>query len=157
MRKIISAFCFIDILAVLAISGCGKSDNETVSLPEEFSLTAEITDRDFVACAEMTRLENGWKISVSAPESLEGMQINLTDADCKIAYRELSYTAANDELPTNSPLRLTAQLLDKCVNAQTSGTVNGADYAFVFEGEAPQSLTVGGEIEVKFSDYKKAE
>lgn len=151
MKKTIAIMCAVP---VFALSACGSSDEKTEKLPEKFSLCAQISDRDFTATADMTRLENGWEIAVTAPETLEGMQISLTDADCKITYDELSYTAANEDIPANSAIRLTALSLDKCVKAKPSGTVSGADYKFTFKDGKPETLKIGGEIEVCFSDFK---
>lgn len=151
MRKSIA---IISVLPIFALSACGNSNERSEKLPEKFSLCAQISDRDFTATAEMTRLENGWEISMTAPETLEGMQISLTDADCKITYDELSYTAANEDMPANSSIRLTALSLDKCVKAKSSGTVGGADYSFTFKDGKPETLKIGGEIEVSFSNFK---
>lgn len=154
MKRVFAAVYSICTVCVMTLSSCGKSQPENISLPDKFSVKAEITDRDFTANAEMLRLENGWEITVTEPETLKGMEITLTDADCKIAYSELSYTASNKDLPANSALRLTAQALDRCVKSKTEGKLNGADYKVTFKDGKPKSLEIGGEIEVKFSGYK---
>lgn len=151
MKKNIALICAVPIFA---LSACGKTSEKSEKLPEQFSLCAQISDRDFTATADMTRLENGWEITMTAPETLEGMQISLTDADCKITYNELNYTASNEDMPANSAVRLTALTLDKCVKSKPSGTVSGADYAFTFKDGKPETLKIGGEIEVSFSNFK---
>jgi hypothetical protein len=154
MKKLRITAAIVTAVPIIALSGCGKEAEEAVSLPENFSITAEITQEDFTASADMKRLNGGWEITVTVPDTLSGMQITLTDADCTVDYRELSYTAANEDMPANSPLRLTAQVLDKCVKSKTSGTINGADYEISFKNGQPDSLQIGNEIEVNFSGYQ---
>lgn len=139
---------------VLLLCSCGKSYDNSESLPESFTVNAQISDRDFSATAEMQRREGGWEITLTEPETLEGMRLDLTDADCTVTYGELTYTAANDDMPANSAVRLTAQALDRCVRSKTSGMINGAEYKLSLKNGKPEKLTVGGEIEVTFSDFK---
>jgi hypothetical protein len=152
MKKILAA---VLCLPVITLSGCDKTDEqEKISLPEEFCITAEISDREFACTAEMKRSEGMWEIAVTSPERLDGMTITLTDSDCTVSYSDLSYTVESKKIPDTSPIKLTALSLDKCVNGYSEGSVCGTDYVFSFGDTSPDSLQIGSDITVKFSDFE---
>ena len=88
-RFIMMCMC---ICAISTASACGSSKSAEISLPKSYTVTADISSDDFAGKAQFERLEGGWQISVSEPKTLAGMEISLTDADCKISFEEMEQT-----------------------------------------------------------------
>lgn len=150
-RFILMCMC---ICAISTASACGSSKSAEISLPKSYTLTADISSDDFAGKAQFERLEGGWQISVSEPKTLAGMEISLTDADCKISFEEMEQTFSREELPANSPIFLTAQVLEKCAAGKISGKISGEDYDVAMKNDKPQSAEIG-EMSVKFSKFAK--
>ena len=145
--------CAVCLILAASLFSCSKAEESTISLPESFSLNALITDGDFEASAKMKRSVGGWQITITAPETIEGMKISYTDIDCKIELDELSYTVSLDELSNSSPLRLTVNALDKCVKGKKEGEILNEEYSFEFnEDGSPKALEIGS-ISAVFSEY----
>lgn len=142
-------------VCALTLCSCGKKDSAPEKLAENFDVNARICDGDFEAEAKMSRSPEGWQITVTSPETIEGMNITLTQSDCRIAFSELTYNVKSDELPENSPLRLTARALDKAAAAKTSGSLGDLDYSLSFKDGSPQTLKIGPNITAEFDGYKK--
>ena len=142
------------ICAISTASACGSSKSAEISLPKSYTVTADISSDDFAGKAKFERLEGGWQISVSEPKTLEGMEISLTDADCKISFEEMEQTFSREELPANSPIFLTAQVLEKCAAGKISGKISGEDYDVAIKKDKPKSAEIG-EMSVKFSKFAK--
>lgn len=138
-----------------ALCSCSKSEDKKITLPESYSVRATITQRDFEAKADMKRSKDCWEIEILSPESLEGMEITLTEADCRIEYRELEYSADSGELPEFSPIRLTAKVLDKTSASKPSGQIGGEDYSVKLKDGKPVSAEIGSDLTVKFEKFKK--
>lgn len=150
-RFILMCMC---ICAISTASGCGSSKSAEISLPKSYTVTADISSDDFAGKAKFERLEGGWQISVSEPKTLAGMEISLTDADCKISFEEMEQTFSREELPANSPIFLTAQVLEKCAAGKVSGKISGEDYDVAMKNDKPKSAEIG-EMSVKFSKFAK--
>lgn len=142
------------ICAISTASACGGSKSTEISLPKSYTVNAEISSDDFAGKAQFERLEGGWQITVSEPKTLEGMQIALTDADCKISFEEMEQTFSREELPTSSPIILTAQVLEKCAAGKVSGKISGEDYDVTVKNDKLKSAEIG-EMSVKFSKFAK--
>lgn len=154
--KIIAAVTFS--AAALTFSGCAESENtQNVKISQNFTIHAKITDSDITAEADMQRSADGWLMTVTAPENVEGIQFLLSDGGWTISCEGLSYSAGEEQLPENSPLRLTARALDECVKDSdgSSGKIGGERYSVTFKDCKPAKLTVGSEVTVKFSKYKE--
>ena len=151
-----TAFLGILLTAAIGVSGCSAEKDEAVGLDESFSVNAHICQADFEADAKMQRTEQGWQITMTSPETVEGMQLMLTDEDCRIQYSELTYNVKKSELPDGSPVGLTARVLDKAVKAKDSGTISGMDYELKSKNGKPQELKIGSDITVEFTKYKKS-
>ncbi len=142
------------ICAISTASACGSSKSTEISLPKSYTVNAEISSDDFVGKAQFERLEGGWQITVSEPKTLEGMEMSLTDADCKISFEEMEQTFSREELPTSSPIILTAQVLEKCAAGKVSGNIGGENYDVAVKNNKPKSAEIG-ETSVKFSKFAK--
>ncbi len=96
-------------------------------------------------------------MTVTAPENVEGMQFLLSKGGWTISCEGLSYSAGEDQLPENSPLRLTARALDECVEKAdgSSGKIDGERYCVNYKNGKPTGLTIGSEVNVKLSKYKE--
>lgn len=152
-RVAVCAFC---MTAAVGLTACSDGVAEQPKkLPESFSIHADITDDGFKAAADMKRSSDGWLMTVTAPESLEGMQFLLSDGGWTISCDSLSYSAGEDQLPGTSPLRLTARALDLCTKDKPAGKLSGQQYEVSFREGKPETLTVGSSLTVKFSKYKK--
>ena len=150
-RFILMCMC---ICAISTASACGNSKSAEISLPKSYTVTADISGDDFAGKAKFERLEGGWQISVSEPKTLAGMEISLTDADCKISFEEMEQTFSRDELPASSPIFLTAQVLEKCAAGKISGKISGEDYDVAMKKDKPKSAEIG-KMSVKFSKFAK--
>lgn len=150
-RFILMCMC---ICAISTASACSSSKSAEISLPKSYTVTADISSDDFAGKAKFERLEGGWQISVSEPKTLAGMEISLTDADCKISFEEMEQTFSREELPANSPIFLTAQVLEKCAAGKVSGKISGEDYDVAMKNDKPKSAEIG-EMSVKFSKFAK--
>lgn len=150
-RFILMCMC---ICAISTASACSSSKSAEISLPKSYTVTADISSDDFAGKAKFERLEGGWQISVSEPKTLAGMEISLTDADCKISFEEMEQTFSREELPANSPIFLTAQVLEKCAAGKISGKIGGEDYDVAMKNDKPKSAEIG-EMSVKFSKFAK--
>lgn len=150
-RFILMCMC---ICAISTASACGSSNNAEISLPKSYTVTADISSDDFAGKAQFERLEGGWQISVSEPKTLAGMEISLTDADCKINFEEMEQTFSREELPANSPIFLTARVLEKCAAGKISGKISSEDYDVEMKNDKPKSAEIG-EMSVKFSKFAK--
>lgn len=142
------------ICAISTASACGNSKSAEISLPKSYTVTADISSDDFAGKAQFERLEGGWQISVSEPKTLAGMEISLTDADCKISFEEMEQTFSREELPANSPIFLTARVLEKCAAGKISGKISSEDYDVEMKNDKPKSAEIG-EMSVKFSKFAK--
>lgn len=150
-RFILMCMC---ICAISTASACGNSKSAEISLPKSYTVTADISSDDFAGKAQFERLEGGWQISVSEPKTLAGMEISLTDADCKISFEEMEQTFSREELPANSPIFLTARVLEKCAAGKVSGKISSEDYDVEMKNDKPKSAEIG-EMSVKFSKFAK--
>ncbi len=150
-RFILMCMC---ICAISTASACGSSNNAEISLPKSYTVTADISSDDFAGKAQFERLEGGWQISISEPKTLAGMGISLTDADCKISFEEMEQTFSREELPANSPIFLTARVLEKCAAGKVSGKISSEDYDVEMKNDKPKSAEIG-EMSVKFSKFAK--
>lgn len=150
-RFILMCMC---ICAISTASACGNSKSAEISLPKSYTVTADISSDDFAGKAQFERLEGGWQISVSEPKTLAGMEISLTDADCKISFEEMEQTFSREELPANSPIFLTVQVLEKCAAGKVSGKISSEDYDVEMKNDKPKSAEIG-EMSVKFSKFAK--
>lgn len=150
-RFILMCMC---ICAISTASACGSSNNAEISLPKSYTVTADISSDDFAGKAQFERLEGGWQISISEPKTLAGMGISLTDADCKISFEEMEQTFSREELPVNSPIFLTARVLEKCAAGKISGKISSEDYDVEMKNDKPKSAEIG-EMSVKFSKFAK--
>lgn len=148
-------------LAVLAACGvllcsCAKGgETAPEPVPDSFSVTAEITDGDFSCIAEMTRSSKGWEIVMSEPDTVDGVTFLITGEDMSVRMGELVYSAAHEDIPDGSPVRLTAAALDRCVKNRTEGELYGQHYAVELEKGEPVQLVVGTQFSVKFSGFKE--
>lgn len=150
-RFILMCMC---ICAISTASACSSSKSAEISLPKSYTVTADISSDDFAGKAQFERLEGGWQISVSEPKTLAGMEISLTDADCKISFEEMEQTFSREELPANSPIFLTTQVLEKCAAGKISGKISGEDYDVAMKNNKPKSAKID-EMSVKFSKFAK--
>ncbi len=150
-RFILMCMC---ICAISTASACGNSKSAEISLPKSYTVTADISSDDFAGKAQFERLEGGWQISVSEPKTLAGMEISLTDADCKISFEEMEQTFSREELPANSPIFLTVRVLEKCAAGKDSGKISSEDYDVEMKNDKPKSAEIG-EMSVKFSKFAK--
>ena len=150
-RFIMMCMC---ICAISTASACGNSKSAEISLPKSYTVTADISSDDFAGKAQFERSEGGWQISVSEPKTLAGMEISLTDADCKISFEEMEQTFSREELPANSPIFLTARVLKKCAAGKVSGKISSEDYDVEMKNDKPKSAEIG-EMSVKFSKFAK--
>lgn len=143
----------VPIISLTAAS-CGKNAEEKISLPKEFTVNAEINENDFIVKSELTRKDGGWIVSVSEPKTLEGMQLSITDKDCTVNYKELSYSSDLSDFPSCSALRLTLDVLDKCTSSKSEGKIYGEEYEVEFKDGKLSSAAIGDGITVKFSKFK---
>lgn len=150
-RFILMCMC---ICAISTASACGNSKSAEISLPKSYTVAADISSDDFAGKAQFERLEGGWQISVSEPKTLAGMEISLTDADCKISFEEMEQTFSREELPANSPIFLTVRVLEKCAAGKDSGKISSEDYDVEMKNDKPKSAEIG-EMSVKFSKFAK--
>lgn len=146
------------VLSAILLCSCAKgADTPPEPLPGSFTVTAEIADGDFSCIAEMTRSTKGWEIVMSEPETVDGVTFMITGEDMSVQMGELVYSAAHEDIPDGSPVRVTAAALDRCVSNRTEGELYGQHYAVELEKGAPVQLVVGTEFSVKFTDFKKQE
>jgi hypothetical protein len=145
-------FALLAVLPAVALCGCDESA-ESFSLPSEYALSADITDGDFSCSADMVRREGVWEITLTAPQTVEGMTVALTDTDCTVGFSSLSYTVGADEIPDSAAIKLAALALDKCAAGKTHGTVCGADYTLETDGKSPKKLVIDSSVTVEFHDF----
>lgn len=155
-RRISCAAAAVCMALTAALTSCSSSETEEAAkLPESFSIHAEITDAKISAEADMRRSADGWLMTVTAPETVKGMQFLLSDGGWTISCDELSYCAGEEQLPGTSPLKLTARALDQCTKDKPAGKLDGQEYQVSFKDGKPRMLTAGSGLTVKFSKYKK--
>lgn len=151
MKKIcIFAACVL----FCGLTACGSADKKIDTLPENFSVTAQIQDGELDTSALLTRIPEGWEVEITAPEKLEGMKFEITEADCLLTYGELSYSLASETMLDSSPVMLTTRALDKCVRSESEGTIDGEPYLVTLKDGKPQNLRVGT-VSAKFSGFKE--
>ena len=127
-----------------ALSSCAAEQPAPPErLPEAFTVNAEIHDGELNAAAELKRAPEGWEVTMTAPETVEGMRFELTDIECAAGIYELNYSFAAETLPCGSPLMLMVRALDGCVRGEDEGTVAGQSYLLSYKDGAPDTLTVG--------------
>lgn len=152
----ITCVCPFVCAAAVMLCSCGaKSADPDRPLPENFSVTAEMTDGDFACTAEMTRSANGWDIVMTAPETVEGVSFHITGENMTIRSGELSFTTPHEDILQASPVRLTAAVLDRCVKHRTEGELYGQHYAAELDGGQPVQLVAGTDFSVTFCDFSE--
>ena len=147
--------CAVICASLCAFCSCSDkpSSSKPVTLSEKFTVTAQFTNGDLSACADMTRIPEGWEITMTAPERVEGLTFELTEMECTARFSELTYPFATETMPDSSPLLLTARALDKCVLKSNTGTVSGQNYSLTCTDGKPDTLQIGS-MTVTLTDYK---
>ena len=153
MKKIIVITTAVMLAAGSCSCGKKQTTEKPVKLAEKFTLNAEFSDGELEAAAEMTRVPEGWEITMTAPERVEGMTFELSEMECMARFGELSYPVATETMPDSSPLLLTARALDKCVLKGNSGTVTSQSYLLTSKDGKPDTLRVGS-MTVTLTDYE---
>ncbi len=145
---------FIAAAACILLCSCGtNSPKSDEPLPEAFSVTAEITDCGYSCTADMTRSSEGWDIVMTGPETVEGVSFHITGENMTVRSGDLSFTAAHEDIPQASPVRLAAAVLDRCVKKRTEGELYGQHYAAEITDGKPVQLVAGTEYSIKFKDF----
>lgn len=149
---------------ILALSSCGKSACKPVEFDKNLKCHADITEGDAAYSADLERADGaGWKAVFTAPETIEGMEVILSDDNCTINFKELSCSLSKDELPQFGMIDLVTQALDECADKKVTkcvekdnvitqqGEINGLSFNAEFQGKKLHSLSIGDKLNVEFS------
>lgn len=155
-------FVLFSFSAVLALSSCGKTACKPVGLDENMKFHGDIVQDEVTYSADFERAGDvGWKAVFTAPETVEGMEVNLFNETCTINFKELSYTADRSELPQYGMVSLITSALDDCISGKVKseksgskttekGTVEDLDFTVDFKGNTPTSINISDVITAEF-------
>lgn len=116
MKKLLCIF-----ICVLLLAGCEKSSKEVENVIPDFygfrtDVKTIVNDINISAVAEYMEFD-GLKLTVTSPESVNGMVIKIKDDECEILYHSLSFFVPIDSMPFDS---LCASLNACAKNAKTA-------------------------------------
>lgn len=112
MKKFLCSF-----LCILLLCGCAdKKSKEVEKEPLSVSgfsciLRTTLNDIDITANAEYTA-SGAINIEFTAPKTVNGMQINCSDGEYTVHYKNLELTVNGDKMPFN----MFCRLLEECIN-----------------------------------------
>lgn len=148
--------------AVIALSSCGKTAVKPVGLDKDMKFHGEIVQDDVTYSADFERAgDAGWKAVFTAPETVEGMEVDLFNDTCTINFKGLSYTAERSELPQYGMVALITSALDDCISGKVKseksggkttekGTIEDLDFTVDFKGKDPTYINISDVITVEF-------
>ncbi len=144
MKRILSIFC---IFTLMTCVGCRKNTDK-VKLNNLYTVTAEISLKDFKTTAEFARMGNGnWETTFLDPKSLNGIQISYIDNNTKISYKGLAFSLPSDNIPVNAIAKNITSILDDIVINKkvkftkdktytfAQGTINDLDYEVAIDNK----------------------
>ncbi|MGN0667172.1 MAG: hypothetical protein ACI4KF_11695 [Huintestinicola sp.] len=166
----------IPLIVSASVTGCSLSDISTgLTAPDpkfdcpytaDCTVTAIISppslhddagECEFVMEGQLTRYGGGfWKYSITAPETMKGIEFSLADTVLTCSLGELTFDTESTEIPQKSPVMALFSCLDSAAAAQTQltaekeeppmwsfgGTAGGMNYtAFTDESGAPARIT----------------
>lgn len=151
--------CFI-----FAISGCGKSACKPVGIDSNYKCHADMTQGDITYSADFQRgNEKTWKAVFTSPETIEGMAVTLSEENCSIDFKGISYSAPRSEFPQLGILNLFTSALEQCydqskVKSYKSGNVitqqgkiDGMDFKAEFKNNKLKKIDIGNNITIKIT------
>lgn len=126
----------------MLLSGCQKLAGS--ELPERdilFKTDADISYGDFKAAGTLTRLGNGgWRMELTAPETLSGLTITQADGNITAEMNVLSFSASRDSLPVKSLFGLVFNAIDSAAAAEQPDVTATDDGIISISGDS----TLGG-------------
>ena len=93
-------------ICVLLLAGCEKSSKEVKDeIPDFYGFRTDVktvvNDVTISASADYTELD-GIVITLTSPESVNGMKMVIKDGECKIDYHSLSFSVPVNSMPFDS-------------------------------------------------------
>ena len=125
---------FLFFVCVLLCAGCQKNPKEVKNeIPDFYGFRTDVNtivnDVNVSANAEYTELD-GFVITLTSPESVNGMIIKIKDNECEILYHSLSFFVPVNSMPFDS----LCVSLDGCAkNAKTAIYQNGY-FVYSYDG-----------------------
>lgn len=123
------------MVAILIMSGCGRinSKENKKEIPDfrgfKTDVYTVINDTKISGSAVYSELD-GLVLTLTSPDSVNGMEIICKDGECKVNLQELSFSVLCEHLPFNSMI---VSLVACGENAKTSIYENGV-YKFIANG-----------------------
>ena len=113
--------------ALIALSSCGKTAVKPVGMDEDMKFHGEIVQDNVTYSADFERAgDAGWKAVFSAPETVEGMEVDLFNDTCTVKFNGLSYTAERSELPQYGMVALITSALEDCISGKVKSEKEGS-------------------------------
>lgn len=158
------------ICIVMAICACGcEKKASSLSLANLYSVTAHAQQEDFECAMSLARLgNNAWDVSFTSPDSIKDMNITYEDGNAKITYMELETTVSKEQIKFSSSCEFITLVLDDFSKGKeieftkdsnnffAKGKVDDEEYKLIFDKSKTLTGLQSKDLEVEFSDYKKA-
>ena len=90
----------VGLSALLLFTSCEVSENITTpDLSGDIDISGTISCGTLKASADISRTDDVWKITYTAPESLCGMEIVTTGTECKVTHSGIVFDYNTEEVP----------------------------------------------------------
>ena len=129
MKKILCIF-----VCVLLCAGCQKNPKEVKNeIPDFYGFRTDVktivNDVNVSANAEYTELD-GLVITLTSPESVNGMIIKIKDNECEVLYHSLSFFVPVNSMPFDS----LCVGLNSCAKKAETATYQNDNYVYSYDG-----------------------
>ena len=129
MKKLLCIF-----VCILLFAGCEKITKEVKNEIPDFygfitDVKAVVNDVNISANAEYTEFD-GLVITLTSPESVDGMIIKIKDDECEILYRSLSFFVPVNSMPFDS----LCVSLDACARNAKTAVYQNDSYVYSYNG-----------------------
>lgn len=149
------------LVMILLLAGCEKETTKEAEIPDfrgfKTDVYTVINDTKITGSAEFTEL-NGLMLTITSPETLNGMEIICKDGECKTNLHTLSFSVLCENLPPNS---LPTSLMACAENAKTAiyengyykFSVNGYTYQLHIDEKGFAKLSTDGNDVLHFENF----
>ncbi len=129
MKKLLCIF-----ICVLFFAGCEKNPKEVENvIPDFYGFRTDVkkivNDVNISAIAEYTELD-GLVITLTSPESVDGMVIKIKDDECEILYHSLSFFVPVKSMPFDS----LCVSLNNCTQSAKTAIYQNDHYVYSEDG-----------------------
>lgn len=129
MKKVLCVF-----ICILLFAGCQKNSKEAESeIPDFYGFGTDvkttINDLTISATAEYIELD-GLVLTITSPDSVKGMKINIKDNECEINYHSLSFSVPINSMPFDS----LCVCLNACAKSVKTAKKENEYYVYSYDG-----------------------